>query len=109
MEASNKMVTRIINAFVIIASISFFIAALYYVKHINDDYEWIKVKHEGLVVAKHEEQVSINRSGDFNTEYHILLADGEMMDITEKEYMQIEAGDSLFWRTTEIRLKEEAK
>lgn len=80
--------------------------ALYHVNHINNDYEWIETKHKGLVVAKHEEQVSINRAGDFNTEYHILLSNGEMMDLTEKEYMQIEAGDSLFWRTTERQLKE---
>lgn len=103
----NKTTERIGNAVLIIISVAFCIAALYYVDHINDGYEWVEIKHKGLVVAKHEEQVSINRMGDFETEYHILLADGSMEDITEKEYMQLEVGDSIFWSTAEQQLKEE--
>lgn len=104
-----KYSERFINAILIIIAAVFCIATLYYVNHIDDDWEWVEIKHKGLVVAKHEEQVSINRMGDFETEYHILLASGEMEDITEKEYMQLEVGDSIFWSTTERQLKEEKK
>lgn len=104
---NSKNAKYIENAVLILIAGAFCIAALYHINHINDDYELVEVKHKALVVAKHEEQVSINRMGDFETEYHILLADGSMEDITEKEYMQIEKGDSIFWSTTERQLKEE--
>ena len=82
------------------------ITVSWYCYHQVNDYEWVSVEHKGLIVAKHEEQVSINRMGEFRTEYHALLADGEMMDLTEKEFMTFEVGDSLTWSTGEKQLKE---
>jgi hypothetical protein len=79
----------------------------WYCYHQVNDWEWIEVEHKGLIVAKHEEQVSINRMGEFRTEYHALLADGEMLDLTEKEFMTFQVGDSLTWSTAEKQLKEE--
>lgn len=86
---------------------SMLITISWYCYHQVNDYEWISVEHKGLIVAKHEEQVAINRMGEFRTEYHALLADGEMMDLTEKEFMTFEVGDSLTWSTGEKQLKEE--
>lgn len=60
--------------------------------------ETIEVK--GVVAAKESEQESINRFGEFRTNYYILFESGELREVELKEYMEFNVGDTLTWYET---------
>jgi hypothetical protein len=63
--------------------------------------ETIEVK--GVVVAKQSEQESINRFGDFRTNYYVLFESGELQEVELKEYMEFNVGDTLIWYETNYK------
>jgi hypothetical protein len=56
-----------------------------------------------VVVSKQSEQESINRFGDFTTNYYILFQSGELREVELKEYMEFNVGDTLIWYETHYK------
>jgi ABC-type transport system involved in multi-copper enzyme maturation permease subunit len=82
----------IIGAFII--SFSFH----YIEKHQPEIFKTVEVRD--VVVAKQSEQESINRFGQFRTNYYILFESGELRKVELKEYMEFNVGDTLTWTET---------
>lgn len=58
------------------------------------------VEVTGIVIAKESEQESINRFGDFRTNYYLLFESGELREVELREYMKFNVGDTLTWYET---------
>jgi len=58
------------------------------------------VEIRDVVVAKQSEQESINRFGEFRTNYYVLFESGELQEVKLKEYMEFNVGDTLIWTET---------
>ena len=58
------------------------------------------VEVQDVVVAKQSEQESINRFGQFRTNYYVLFESGELRKVELKEYMEFNVGDTLTWTET---------
>jgi hypothetical protein len=56
-----------------------------------------------VVVAKQSEQESINRFGEFRTNYYILFESGELQEVELKEFMEFNVGDTLTWYETHYK------
>jgi hypothetical protein len=61
------------------------------------------VEVQGVVVSKQSEQESINRFGDFRTNYYVLFESGELREVELKEYMEFNVGDTLTWYETHYK------
>jgi hypothetical protein len=68
---------------------------------VAEDSEMIEV--QGVVVAKQSEQESINRFGEFRTNYYILFESGELQEVELKEFMEFNVGDTLTWYETHYK------
>ncbi len=61
------------------------------------------IEVQGVVVAKQAEQESINRFGEFRTNYYILFESGELQEVELKEFMEFNVGDTLTWYETRYK------
>ena len=86
------MVWAIVGTFIICFAFS------YIEEHQPEIFKTVEV-HD-VVVAKQSEQESINRFGQFRTNYYVLFESGELRKVELKEYMEFNVGDTLTWNET---------
>jgi len=65
---------------------------------INQHQEQVTTCYE--IAKKHMEQESYNNHGAFNTEHYFLMTDGTLKNVTLKDYIDCEVGDSVCWTET---------
>jgi len=100
MKKLNTIEREIFQVFIaaIIFTIIIYFTSNYFDNKKIESSETIEV--EGVVVGKESEQESINRFGDFRTNYYILFESGELKEVELKEYMEFNVGDTLIWYET---------
>jgi hypothetical protein len=103
MKKLNTIEREVIGAFIaaIIGTILICVTYNYFDEKVIQNSETVEVK--GVVVAKQSEQESINRFGDFRTNYYVLFESGELQEVELKEYMEFNVGDTLIWYETNYK------
>jgi hypothetical protein len=103
MKKLNTIEREVIGVFIaaIIGTILICITYNYFDEKVIQNSETVEVK--GVVVAKQSEQESINRFGDFRTNYYVLFESGELQEVELKEYMEFNVGDTLIWYETNYK------
>jgi hypothetical protein len=103
MKKLNTIEREVIGVFIaaIIGTILICVTYNYFDEKVIQNSETVEVK--GVVVAKQSEQESINRFGDFRTNYYVLFESGELQEVELKEYMEFNVGDTLIWYETNYK------
>jgi len=103
MKKLNTIEREVLGVFITAIICTILICSIYnYVdEKVAEDSETIEV--QGVVVAKQSEQESINRFGEFRTNYYILFESGELQEVELKEFMEFNVGDTLTWYETHYK------
>ncbi len=103
MKKLNTIEREILGIFIaaIIGTILICFTYNYFDEKKIENSETIEVRD--VVVAKQSEQESINRFGEFRTNYYILFESGELQEVELKEFMEFNVGDTLTWYETHYK------
>lgn len=103
MKKLNTIEREVLGIFITAIIGTILICSIYnYVdEKVAENSETIEV--QGVVVAKQSEQESINRFGEFRTNYYILFESGELQEVELKEFMEFNVGDTLTWYETHYK------
>jgi uncharacterized protein YxeA len=92
---TEKQQNEIIGVMVVAALLLIVCIGLFAVFENNQAFTPEYVSKEDVLVAKQSEQQSINRFGEFRTNYYFLYESGELEKVELEEYMSFREGDTL--------------
>jgi len=103
MKKLNTIEREVLGIFIAAIIFTILICSIfnYLSAEVAENLETIEV--QGVVVAKQSEQESINRFGEFRTNYYILFESGELQEVELKEFMEFNVGDTLTWYETHYK------
>jgi hypothetical protein len=92
---TEKQQNEIIGVMVVAALLLIVCIGLFAVLENNQAFTPEYVAVTDVLVAKQSEQESINRFGEFRTNYYFLYESGELEKVELEEYMSFREGDTL--------------
>jgi hypothetical protein len=92
---TEKQQNEIIGVMIVAALLLVLCIGLFAVLENNQAFTPEYVSKEDVLVAKQSEQESINRFGEFRTNYYFLYESGELEKVELEEYMSFKEGDTI--------------